>query len=147
LVDAETRRLTNSDGPLCSSIRLDVVRPTGHKAWGVSDAVKTKNKSEAFGGGRMAKSTHGDPAVPEDHDVIKSEELAALEQEVDGLKTALGTRTIIGKAMGVIMERQGVNEEEAFEMLKTMSQHSNVKLRDVAAKLASEPQPSDSEEP
>jgi hypothetical protein len=56
------------------------------------------------------KPTHGDPQVPEDHDEIKSDELAALEREVDGLKTALGTRTLIGKAMGGIIEREGVNE-------------------------------------
>ena len=37
----------------------------------------------------MNKLTHDDPMVPEDHDEIKSEELAALEQEVDGLKVAL----------------------------------------------------------
>lgn len=30
--------------------------------------------------------------------------------------------------MGVIIEREGVNEPEAFEMLKRMSQQSNVKL-------------------
>lgn len=95
----------------------------------------------------MAKVTHRDPMVPEDHDEIKSEELAALEREVDGLKVALGTRTVIGKALGVIMEREGVNETEAFEMLKTMSQHSNVKLRDVAAKVARDPQPEGREEP
>ena len=93
------------------------------------------------------KPTHGDPQVPEDHDEIKSDELAALEREVDGLKTALGTRTLIGKAMGVIIEREGVNETEAFEMLKTMSQHGNVKLRDVAARLAEEAQPTGKEEP
>jgi AmiR/NasT family two-component response regulator len=91
--------------------------------------------------------THSDPLVPDDHDEIKSEELAALEREVDGLKTALGTRTLIGKAMGLIIEREGVNETEAFEMLKTMSQHSNVKLRDVAARLAKEAQPTGKEEP
>jgi len=91
--------------------------------------------------------THGDPMVPEDHDEIKSEELAALRQEVDGLKVALGTRTIIGKAMGVIMEREAVNETDAFEILKTMSQHSNVKLRDVAVSLARDPQPPGEEEP
>jgi AmiR/NasT family two-component response regulator len=95
----------------------------------------------------LKKLTHDDPMVPEDHDEIKSEELAALERQVDGLKVALGTRTIIGKALGVIMEREGVNETEAFEMLKTMSQHSNVKLRDVAARLARDPQPEGSEEP
>ena len=95
----------------------------------------------------MTKPTHDDPMVPEDHDEIKSEELAALEREVDGLKVALGTRTIIGKAMGVIMEREGVDETEAFERLKTMSQHTNVKLRDVAVRVARDPQPEGSEEP
>jgi AmiR/NasT family two-component response regulator len=91
--------------------------------------------------------THGDPVVPEDHEEIKREELIALEQEVDGLRTALGTRTVIGKAIGVIIEREGVNETEAFEILKVMSQHSNVKLRDVAARLAKDAQPTGTEEP
>ena len=93
------------------------------------------------------KPTHGDPQVPEDHDEIKSDELEALEREVDGLKIALGTRTLIGKAIGVIIEREGVNETEAFEMLKTMSQHRNVRLRDIAARLAEEAQPTGKEEP
>jgi AmiR/NasT family two-component response regulator len=91
--------------------------------------------------------THGDPLVPEDHEEIKRDELLALEQEVDGLKAALGTRTVIGKAIGIVIEREGVNETEAFEILKVMSQHSNVKLRDVAAKLAKDAQPDGSEEP
>ena len=91
--------------------------------------------------------SHGDPLVPEDHDEIKRDELIALEQEVDGLKSALGTRTVIGKAIGIIIEREGVNETEAFEILKVMSQHSNVKLRDVAARLAKNAQPAGNEEP
>lgn len=93
------------------------------------------------------KPSHGDPLVPEDHDEIKREELMALEKEVDGLKTALGTRTLIGKAMGIIIEREGVNETEAFERLKTMSQHTNVKLRDVAVEMARDAQPEGKEEP
>jgi AmiR/NasT family two-component response regulator len=91
--------------------------------------------------------THGDPLVPEDHEEIKREELLALEQEVDGLRNALGTRTVIGKAIGIVIEREGVNETEAFEILKVMSQHSNVKLRDVAARLAKDAQPAGTEEP
>jgi hypothetical protein len=91
--------------------------------------------------------THGDQLVPEDHEEIKREELIALEQEVDGLRSALGTRTVIGKAIGIIIEREGVNETEAFEILKVLSQHSNVKLRDVAARLAKDAQPAGTEEP
>jgi AmiR/NasT family two-component response regulator len=93
------------------------------------------------------KPTHGDQLVPEDHDEIKREEILALEQEVDGLKIALGTRTLIGKAIGIIIEREGVNETEAFERLKTLSQHSNVKLRDIAVGVAREAQPAGTEEP
>jgi len=88
---------------------------------------------------------HGDQLVPEDHEEIKREELAALEQEIDGLKAALGTRSVIGKALGIIIERKGVNETEAFEILKGMSQDSNVKLRDVAARLTEDVQPTRSE--
>jgi ANTAR domain len=99
------------------------------------------------GRGRNMEPSHHDPMLPEDHDAIKREELEALEREVNGLKTALGTRTIIGKAIGVIIEREGVNETEAFEMLKTMSQHTNVRLRDVAARLAEKAQPTGKEEP
>jgi hypothetical protein len=84
---------------------------------------------------------------PEDHDAIKREKLEALKREVDGLKTALGTPTLIGKAIGLIIEREGVNETEAFEMLKTMSQHTNVRLRDMAARLAEEAQPAGRQEP
>jgi AmiR/NasT family two-component response regulator len=91
--------------------------------------------------------SQGDPLVPDDHDEIKNEEILALEKEVDGLKTALGTRTLIGKAIGIIIEREGVNETEAFERLKTLSQHSNVKLRDIAAGVAREAQPAGAEEP
>ncbi len=91
--------------------------------------------------------THGDPLVPEDHDEIKRDELDALEKEVDGLRAALGSRTLIGKAIGVIIEREGVTETEAFEILKTLSQHRNIKLRDVAARLAEEAQPKGAEEP
>jgi AmiR/NasT family two-component response regulator len=54
---------------------------------------------------------------------------------------------VIGKAIGIIIEREGVNETEAFEILKVLSQHSNVKLRDVAARLAKDAQPAGNEEP
>ena len=93
------------------------------------------------------ETSHVNPSIPEDHDEIKQEELVALEAEVDGLKAALGSRTVIGKAIGIIIEREGVNETEAFEILKVMSQHSNVKLRDVAARLTKRAQPPGAAEP
>jgi AmiR/NasT family two-component response regulator len=51
------------------------------------------------------------------------------------LRRGLDTRTIIGQAQGILMERAGLNEREAFETLRRASQHRNVKLRDVAARV------------
>ena len=36
------------------------------------------------------------------------------------------------------MEREGMSDEEAFEMLKTISQSTNVKLRDLAQRIVDE---------
>jgi AmiR/NasT family two-component response regulator len=36
------------------------------------------------------------------------------------------------------MEREGISDEEAFAMLRVISQKTNVKLRDIATKLVEE---------
>ncbi len=49
------------------------------------------------------------------------------------LEEALATRAVIDQALGVIMGGRRCTADEAFEMLRTVSQNSNVKLHDVAA--------------
>ncbi|KUI20313.1 histidine kinase [Mycobacterium sp. GA-1285] len=56
-------------------------------------------------------------------------------REGEQLKSAMATRDRIGQAKGIIMERYGVDEVRAFEMLKQLSQDSNVKLADVAQRV------------
>ena len=56
-------------------------------------------------------------------------------QEVNTLRAALATRKVIGEAIGVVIERNDLDEERAFEFLIRVSQGSNVKLRDVAAQI------------
>jgi GAF domain-containing protein len=51
------------------------------------------------------------------------------------LSEAIDSRDIIGTAKGIIMEREGVSIEEAFQMLVRISQGSNMKLRDIASQL------------
>ena len=51
------------------------------------------------------------------------------------LKDAVATREIIGKAIGILIERERITPEQAFEMLKKTSQESNVKLRDIAERI------------
>ena len=56
---------------------------------------------------------------------------SALREEQ--LEKALESRDVIGQAKGILMERERISAEEAFQMLCTTSQHLNRKLRDVAA--------------
>lgn len=51
------------------------------------------------------------------------------------LTAALENRDIIGMAKGILMQRYGVNSGQAFRMLVDSSQHTNMKLRQVAAWL------------
>ena len=54
-------------------------------------------------------------------------------QVSDQLQTAMASRAVIEQAKGVLMARDGVDEEAAFALLRDRSQRENRKLRDVAA--------------
>lgn len=54
---------------------------------------------------------------------------------------ALASRDIIGQAKGRIMERYAVNAVQAFEMLRKLSQDTNVPLIQIATELATEVRP------
>jgi hypothetical protein len=58
--------------------------------------------------------------------------VAELSDEVSQLKVALHSNRRIGMAMGLIMAQFGVADDEAFDALRTISQNTNRKLRDVA---------------
>jgi AmiR/NasT family two-component response regulator len=59
----------------------------------------------------------------------------ALRREAENLTVALISRDIIGQAKGLLMCAEGLDGDEAFARLVTMSQHQNVKLSAVAARL------------
>jgi AmiR/NasT family two-component response regulator len=61
--------------------------------------------------------------------------IAQLHAEIANLRVALTTRDVIGQAKGILMERHGLTADEAFDRLVTMSQHTNVKVREVAQYL------------
>ena len=48
------------------------------------------------------------------------------------MEEALQSRDLIGQAKGILMAREGITADEAFDMLRRASQRLNVKLRDVA---------------
>ncbi len=55
-------------------------------------------------------------------------------------KNALASRDMIGQAKGMIMERYGVDAVQAFELLRKLSQDSNVPLIKVATDLVADGQ-------
>jgi hypothetical protein len=48
------------------------------------------------------------------------------------LHQALETRTVIGQATGILIERFGLSPDQAFAVMQRVSQHHDVKLHDLA---------------
>jgi len=56
-------------------------------------------------------------------------------REGEELQSALSTRDRIGQAKGIIMERYNVDDIQAFDMLRKLSQDSNIRLVDIAQRV------------
>jgi AmiR/NasT family two-component response regulator len=65
----------------------------------------------------------------------RHEELSALRQEVESLSEALAARKSIERAKGLLMTKEGLSEQEAFERLRRASQISGRPLRVVSEAL------------
>jgi GAF domain-containing protein len=61
--------------------------------------------------------------------------LACCEDRNDQLRSSIISRAVIDQALGVIMATERCPQEKAFAMLRSASQHTNVKLRDLAATI------------
>jgi response regulator NasT len=59
-------------------------------------------------------------------------EAARLSEKVGQLETALDRRAVIERAKGIVMERHGVNEREAFDRLRDHARAGNRRVVDVA---------------
>jgi response regulator NasT len=59
-------------------------------------------------------------------------ELQALREEAGSLRAALEARKLIERAKGLLMEKDGLNEADAFARLRGASQRTGKPLRDVA---------------
>lgn len=58
-----------------------------------------------------------------------------VSREVSGLREALRSRHLIGVAQGMLIQRYDLTLDQAFAVLARHSQESNIKLRDVAARI------------
>jgi len=58
-----------------------------------------------------------------------------LRLERDDAKSALAERTLIDRAKALLMERQGLNENEAFSKLRKVAMDQGIKLVEVAKRM------------
>ena len=76
--------------------------------------------------------------------VANAEAHHQLGEQAKHLRIAMESRAVIEQAKGVLMAQQGVDTDQAFEILRMASQRANRKLRDVAlGVVASTQQPRD----
>ena len=77
-------------------------------------------------------------AVPAAIAVQNAQVLAQTRRLADRLQSALEERGVIDRAVGIMMSRSGVSEDEALARLRTVSQHEHHKLVGVARQIVDE---------
>lgn len=141
------------DGPCMRSVRKDEVVHVGDlevderwPRWSRPVAERLGYRSvlsaHLFTNGRQVgavnvygKRTHAFTAADVTHIPFFAAHAAAAivsVRTIEQLREALVSRTRIGQAEGIVMERFAIDEERAFAVLTRLSQHRNEKLRDVA---------------
>ena len=85
------------------------------------------------------------PSSFTEQDVVHGQVIAAMSAVVlarsindEHLAKALETRTVIGQATGMIMERYGLDEQTAFNVLRRLSSQDNRKLNDLAQQVVAD---------
>jgi AmiR/NasT family two-component response regulator len=59
-------------------------------------------------------------------------EFQAMHQEVKDLQNALETRKLVDRAKGILMDTQGLEEQEAFRKIQKMSMNTRKPMKEVA---------------
>jgi AmiR/NasT family two-component response regulator len=70
--------------------------------------------------------------------VRRFEELEELAEQVENLEGAIRRRALVERAKGILMERQGIDERAAFELLRERARSSNRTLVEVAESVLGE---------
>ncbi|MFF4507918.1 ANTAR domain-containing protein [Streptomyces sp. NPDC001401] len=62
----------------------------------------------------------------------ETDRIFALQEEVDQLKEAVVSHAVVDQAIGMMVALGRVTPDEGWAVLKDVSQHTNIKLRNVA---------------
>jgi hypothetical protein len=106
-----------------------------YRSFGAGHDVEARTCVRPSKAGPWRSDAVNQAGEPQAHDLPLDVQMQRLRREIDQLREALDSRGIIGQAMGILMERYGIDADRAFAVLKRYSQHRNRKLRDVARDL------------
>ncbi|MER6535419.1 ANTAR domain-containing protein [Streptomyces sp900105755] len=92
----------------------------------------------------MTDHDQEDPSLfAADADALGAEELARkigqLQREIGQLQEAVISHAVIDQAIGVVISLGGLHPDQGFGVLRTVSQKTNIKLRDVAEQIVAWP--------
>jgi AmiR/NasT family two-component response regulator len=59
-------------------------------------------------------------------------EFREMDKQIDDLKESLETRKLVDRAKGILMDTQGLKEQEAFRKIQQLSMNSRKSMREVA---------------
>jgi response regulator NasT len=103
-------------------------------AYGHQELVSRAVEAGVFG--YLVKPFREQDLVPAIHTArARHEELQALRDEAESLAEALAARKTIERAKGLLMEKEGLSEQDAFARLRKASQLSGRPLKVVAEAL------------
>jgi hypothetical protein len=71
------------------------------------------------------------PVVPNEP-ADESDRIFALQEEIGQLKEAMASHAVVDQAIGMVVALGRVAPDQGWEVLKGVSQHTNIKLRNVA---------------
>lgn len=77
-------------------------------------------------------------AIPAAIAVQNAHAMAQAHRLTEQLRAALEQRMVIDRAVGIVMSRSGVTEDEALHRLRTLSQHEHHKLTAIAQQIVDE---------
>ncbi|MGW1966613.1 ANTAR domain-containing protein [Streptomyces sp. NPDC001935] len=61
--------------------------------------------------------------------------ISQLQEEISQLRSAIDSHAVVDQAIGVVISLGGIPPDQGFDVLRTVSQHTNVKLREVAEQI------------
>jgi anti-anti-sigma factor len=130
------RRLAEADG---KALEVRALSPGVERLFALTDTASLFRRAHVPVDG-VVNGWHGHREhSPTAHDLMEengvSDEAAELRTEVVQLKRAMLTRPVIDLARGVLMASFGLSPEDAWNVLVSLSQHTNTKLHQVAEEV------------